>query len=506
MSDRENNVSCETGESWWKKGNGLYFRLGFFILSVIVMAVILLLPEPTAIDTGTKLVGLGGKGKATLAVLSLAVILWITEALPFAITGLLAMSLLVVTKAAPFKQLVNDGFGNPIILFFLGVLILSAAIADTTIMRRIAAFVLYKLGHSPSLIILSFLIVGSFISGWVTDMAVAAMLMPIGVSILRDARLEPLKSNFGRSLMISCAWGPLIGGISTPAGCGPNPLTMGFLKDLAGVNFTFLQWMALGFPAMILMIPAAWVTLVKVFPLEKINLTISRDDYAKQKLEMGGLTKKEGAVLIILAITIFLWIMEPFINDWTGGVIDYLDISFVAVTCGLLFFIPGIETITWKKAESSISWGGIILIVSGLSMGMAIYKTGAAEWIAWISFHSIGGLHPALIIFIIVLGVSLMKVIFSSNTVTGIIVVPLLIALAKNLGLDPVLLAIPAGITSSLAFILVTSTPTNVIPHSSGYFTIGDMAKAGVFMTIFSSVSVTISVYFMSMFIGIIKF
>ena len=100
-----------------------------------------------------------------------------------------------------------------------------------------------------------------------------------------------------------------------------------------------------------------------------------------------------------------------------------------------------------------------------------------------------------MIIFVIVLGVSLMKVAFSSNTVTGIIIVPLLIALAKNLQIDPVIIAVPAGITASLAFILVTSTPTNVIPYSAGYFSIADMARAGLWMTVASSICVTISIF-----------
>ena len=98
-----------------------------------------------------------------------------------------------------------------------------------------------------------------------------------------------------------------------------------------------------------------------------------------------------------------------------------------------------------------------------------------------------------------------MKVMFSSNTVTGIIMVPLLIALANNIGLDPVLIAIPAGITASLAFILVTSTPTNVIPYSAGYFTIKDMAKAGLFMTLASSVCVTLSIAVMGRLFGIVN-
>jgi solute carrier family 13 (sodium-dependent dicarboxylate transporter), member 2/3/5 len=475
-----------------------------FGLAVALLLIILLLPEPAPTHTDARIVTLTAQGKASLAVLALAVVLWVTEAIPFAITGLFSLSLLVITRVASFKDLIRDGFGNQIIAFFLGVLIFSAAIAETPLLRRMAAYVLYRLGHSASLIILAFLTVGALLSGWITDMAVAAMLLPLGVSILNDAGVEPLRSNFGRALMIACAWGALIGGISTPAGCGPNPLTMSFLKDLAGIDFTFWQWMLVGFPAMLLMIPCAWFILLRVFPLEAVDLKISDDEFRRRCAECGRVSKKEAWVLGIFGLTIGLWVFEPLIAHWSGGAIDYLDINFVALTLACTLFFPGINAISWKTAEQKISWGGILLIVSGLSLGMAVYHSGAAEWIAWTAFRSIGALHPALIVFAIVFGVSLMKVGFSSNTVTGTIVVPLLIALAQNLNLDPALLAIPAGITASLAFILVTSTPTNVIPYSSGYFSIGDMAKAGVWMTLASSVCVTISIYVMGKLFGII--
>ena len=373
-------------------------------------------------------------------------------------------------------------------------LILSAAISNTTLLRRLTTWLLFHLGHRPKVIILIMLTIGALLSGWITDMAVAAVMLPIGVSILKDAKLKPLNSNFGRALMISCAWGPLIGGITTPAGCGPNPLTMGFLRDLAGIEFTFVEWMLLGYPAAVMMLPCAWLILLKMFPLEAIDLRIAEDDLQKKLAKLGSVNRTEVFTLIIFVLTIALWICAPIIRKWTNGAIDYLSISFVAIACACLFFLPGIDVLTWKKAEQEIGWGGIILVVSGLSLGMAIYKTGAAEWLAWIAFNRIGMLHPVLIVFAVVLGVSLMKVAFSSNTVTGIIMVPLLIALARNLNIDPVIIAVPAGITASLAFILVTSTPTNVIPYSSGYFTIKDMAKAGLWMTIASSICVTLSI------------
>jgi sodium-dependent dicarboxylate transporter 2/3/5 len=202
----------------------------------------------------------------------------------------------------------------------------------------------------------------------------------------------------------------------------------------------------------------------------------------------------------------FLWLCAPWIEKWSGGAIGYLDVSYVAVACSSLFFLPGIEIISWKKAEREINWGGIVLIATGLSMGMAVYDTGAAAWIAQVAFSRLGDLPPVAIVFCVVAGVSLMKMLFSSNTVTGIIMVPLLIALAKNLGLPPTLVAMPAGISASLAFLLVTSTPTAVIPYSSGYFSIRDMAKAGVWMEIAAWSCVTLSVVVFGRMSGLIKF
>jgi solute carrier family 13 (sodium-dependent dicarboxylate transporter), member 2/3/5 len=477
----------------------------FFLLALAALAAILLLPLPPEIRTEKGVVALSAAGKSAIAVLVMVVILWVSEAVPFPVAGFLGLVLMVMTKAATLKALVQDGFGNAIVLFFIGVLIFSAAIAQTNLLKRVTTFLLYRLGHKPGAIVLTFLTVGALLSGWITDMAVAAMLMPIAVRVLKDANLKPLESNFGRVLLISCAWGPLIGGVATPAGCGPNPLTMSFLKDLAQVEFTFVDWMLLGFPSTLLMIPCAWLILLRVFPLEPVSLGVAEGDFRAQRDAMGRLKKDEIATLLIFGLTVFLWVSGKWIETWTGGAIDYLDIRFVAIACACLFFIPGISVISWKDTEKDISWGGIILIATGLSIGMAIYKTGAAAWMAQVAFSKLGLLHPVLIIFAVVLGVSIMKVMFSSNTVTGIIMVPLLIALARQIDLDPILLAIPAGITSSLAFILVTSTPTNVIPYSAGYFTIKDMVKAGLWMTLASSACVTLSIAVMGKLTGIVS-
>jgi sodium-dependent dicarboxylate transporter 2/3/5 len=474
-------------------------------LSVLAFALIMLLPLPPEIVTEKGTVALTAAGKSSLAVLAMVVILWVTEAVAFPVAGFIGMALLVITGAAGLKALVQEGFGNTIIMFFIGVMIFSAAIEQTNLLKRLTNRMLYKLGHSPKMIILAFLIIGTVISAWITDMAVAAIMTPIAVAILKNAGVQPLKSNFGRALLISCAWGALIGGIATPAGCGPNPLTMAFLKDLAGINFSFVDWMILGIPSALLMVPCAWFILLRTFPLEHVNLVIDRETFEKNKAEYGKFHKNEVATLIIAIMTITLWIMGDMIGKWTGGKIAYLGIEFVAIASACVFFLPGLDILDWKKAEKDMGWGSILLIATGLAIGMAVYKAGAAAWLAQVVFSKIGLLHPLAIIFAVVVGISLLKVAFSSNTVTGVIMVPLLIALSRQLDLDPALLAIPAGMTSSLAFLLVTSTPTNVIPYTAGYFTIKDMAKAGIWMTLASGVCVTIGLAIFGKLSGLIN-
>ena len=180
-------------------------KILYFGLSLLALTVILLLPQPPQIETAKGVIELTVQGKAALAVLVMVVILWVSEAVPFPLAGFMGLVLLVMTKAAELKPLVKDGFGNSIVLFFIGVLIFSAAITQTNLLKRVTTFLLYKLGHKPSAIILTFIAVGALLSGWITDIAVAAMLMPIAVTILKDANVEPLKSNFGRALLISCA-------------------------------------------------------------------------------------------------------------------------------------------------------------------------------------------------------------------------------------------------------------------------------------------------------------
>jgi len=450
----------------------------YVLVAVALMLVVHLLPTPPPAADGVELTV---AGKACLAILAFAVVLWVSEAIPFAVTSLFVLLLIPVFRIEAYAEVVRVGFGNPIITFFLGVLLLSAAFSRSGLGPRLALQILRKVGTRTDRVLLGFLTVGAALSMWITDMAVAAMLLPLGVGVLRDANLKPLESNFGRALMIACAFGPLIGGIATPAGTGANPIALSYLEDLADVRISFLGWMRYGLPAAILMIPCAWRILLWLFPPELERLPIERSELDARLETMGPLAGGEIRTLIVFVVTITLWLATS------------LPIQAVALFGGISLFLPGMNVMTWKQAQGDVDWGGILLIVAGLSLGMMVYQTGAAEWLALVLMGRMGDVSPLLRPFLIVLGVASLHLLFSSNTVTSTIIMPILIALATSLDMDAWALAGPAAFTSSLAFILVTESPTNVVPYSSGYFSIRDMAKAGVVMTLFAAICVSLS-------------
>jgi sodium-dependent dicarboxylate transporter 2/3/5 len=353
-------------------------------------------------------------------------------------------------------------------------------------------FILSVTGNNTKMILLGFIISGAFIAMWVTEMAAAAMLMPLAKSLLEEEEIKPLESNFGKALMIACAWGPVIGGASTPAGSGSNSLAIGFIRDMTGVTLSFVDWMAYGVPVMLVMIIPTWLTISLFFKPEMKHLKVSNEEILRRYKELPKLDHNQRVSIALFLLTIALWTLSPFLEKIMG---IEIPISMPVILTATLFFVPGMSTIPWKEIEKDISWSGIILVVTGISLGMVLYNSGAAMWVSVAMLGRVATMTAIYQIFAVVLLISLLKVIFSSNTVTGTIIIPIMITLAQSVGINPLAIGIPAAITSSLAFILVTSSPTNLIPYSAGYFSIKDMAKAGLVLTLVGSVLIAVVIY-----------
>lgn len=463
--------------------------------ALILLALIEFLPFPDSLLT-TAEADLTPAGRSAIAVLVFALVLWVTEALPFHITGLLSMVMLALMRVEPFGEVVRMGFGSDIAVFMIGVMTLSAFVTISGLGKRMTVFLLSWTGTGTSAVLFGFLLVGALLSMWLSNMAVSALLVPLALSVLHAEDLKPLSSNFGRALMITCAWGPAIGGIGTPAGAGPNPLAISFLSRMAGVEVSFIRWMAFGVPASLLILVPSWLILIMVFPPEMKQLRSHGIHRSAQPAKIG---REEWITVAIFLLTIVLWLTAPLAEQAFGIVIP---VSMTVVLTAGFFFLPGVSRIAWAEIEREINWGSIVLVLAGISLGLALHSSGAAGWLASLLLRDLASYGPFMAALIVVAVVEFLKVIMSSNSVTAAIVIPLMIVLAQSSGTDVLTLALPAALASSLGFILVTSAPTNVIAYTPGYFSMADMAKAGVLLTAVS-VPIVAGVIYVGLLIGL---
>jgi len=465
-------------------------KLVFLAAAIVVLIAITLIPLPTTPPSHAA--PLTRSGKLALAVLAFALVLWITETFPFHITGFLAIGLLAIFRVDSFRSIVAVGFGNDVALFMVGVLILSAFVNQSGLGKRATLFLLAKIGNRTRVVVLGFLVVGAVFSMWLSNMAMAAILMPLAREILKEEGLKPLQSNFGKALLIACGWGPSIGGIGTPAGAGPNPIAIGFLADLAGFRLSFPMWTLFGLPFCLALIVPAWLILILLFPPEQAVLSRSREEFRRDYAKLPPMGRSETATVVIFLLTVVLWLSAGVLERWLQ---IRIPISMTVILTSSLFFIPSISGMRWRQIEKDMSWGSILLVLAGISMGVTLHRSGAASWLSQNLLGGLAHLHPILLIFLTVLLVSALKVVLSSNSVSATITVPIMISFALQGDLPILQTVLPAAITSSLSFILVTSAPTNVITYAAGYYSIWDMAKAGILLTIVAAAIGALSIF-----------
>ena len=362
-----------------------------------------------------------------MTLLSFAIVMWVTEAASFAVTSILVMILMallgategmeVVTKkgvvavhgaADGLVELIKIGFGNSLVFFFLGVFLLTGAFVKSGLGERMTLVILRVLGTGTRMVVLGFLIMGTVISMWVTDMAVAAMMTPLGVALLKSADIKPGKSNFGKALMISCCWGAVFGGIGTPAGCGPNPIAIEYLKNLAGLDVSFLDWMKIGVPAALILVPFGWLVLSSSSLRRSRELPLEQEEIKKRLRGQGKALPAGGHYARRISLGHYpLDGHRSHRENQRGAIV--LSMEMVAMVGGLVFFLPGHRIMTWEEAEPLMNWDSIVLVLASLALGLMMYKTGAARWLSWILLGNLAGFSPVIQIALIIAAVMLMK-------------------------------------------------------------------------------------------------
>ncbi|GAA1181012.1 DASS family sodium-coupled anion symporter [Ornithinimicrobium humiphilum] len=460
--------------------------------------------------------------RLTAAVAVLMGVWWMTEALPIPVTALVPLVVFPVLGDASVND-VGASYGNNIIFLFMGGFMLALAMQRWNLHRRIALVTVRAMGTNPAMVVAGFMIATGFLSMWVSNTATAVMMLPIGVSVLLlvarlgtataaagedgaldrvDADADPtsqevkdavIESNFGTALMLGIAYAASIGSLGTIIGTPPNTLLVGYLAENHDITIGFGQWMMVGVPLAVIFLAICWFLLTKVFFKPEIDeIPGGREMMTKEIDKLGRMSQGEIRVLAIFVLAAASWVSIPLLFDEPP-----IDDAGIAMTIAiLLFLLPagaarGVRLLDWNSAVA-LPWGVLLLFGGGLALSAQFGSSGLTEWIGT-QAEGLGGLPMVLLVVIFTAGIIFLTEL-TSNTATAATFLPVAGGVALGLGVDPMLLAIPVALAATCAFMLPVATPPNAIAFGSGYVTIPQMVKAGLWLNLIGIVLVTATV------------
>ena len=474
---------------------------------LLALAVYLVLPESFAAVGGGE-VPFSQAGRATLAVMTWMAAWWLTEAIPIPATALLPIGIFPLFGIASIGE-ASAPYARDLVFLFMGGFMLALAMQRWGLDRRIAFTALRLVGSRPPAVIGGFMLVTAVLSMWVSNTATTALMLPIALSVVDlAARGEDTAApasearHFGLSLMLGIAYAASIGGIATIIGSPPNGILVQYLEDTTGVRIGFAEWLRIGGPFTLVFLPVAWgIVTWGIYPVSSRRIE-GGGELAREELRLlGPLQRGEKIVMTVFFATAFLWIARPWLVSLElAGVRPLAGLSDagVAILAGLVLFATPVRpkervfALDWPTAVK-LPWGILVLFGGGLSLAAAVEANGVAEFLGSRALLFEGA--PTLLLVLVVTTSMIFLTELTSNTATTATLIPILAGLAPGLGVEPELLIFPATIAASCAFMMPVATPPNAIVFGSGYITMAEMCRAGLWLNLTGTALITALVY-----------
>ena len=474
---------------------------------VAAFVIMLMLPTPE---------GMSPEGQRAAAVALLMAVWWMTEAVPLAATALLPIALYPLLGVLPGKE-VTLAYGDANIFLFMGGFFIAMAMQKWNLHERIALNIVVRTGTNPSNLVFGFMLATAFLSMWISNTATTLMMLPIAMAVIGEMEETAGSGGIGKfaiCLLLGIAYAASIGGVATLIGTPPNGVLLSQYQEMFpdAPEIGFFQWMIIGVPFTIILLPITWFLLTHVlFHFRDLNFDGAMVEIEKRVKSLGAMSRGEKIVLTVWILTALAWIFRADIK--LGEVVipgwynlfpnkDYIHNSTVAIFFALLLFaIPvdlkkGEFALDWDWAKR-IPWGVLILFGGGLALAKAFTSTGLVFWLGD-KLTLLDGVSPFLVIVCIALMLTFVTEL-TSNVATTSIMLPILgVAVAPALGVNPLLLMIPASISASCAFMMPVATPPNAIVFGGGHITVAQMARAGLLINLTGIVLVTLITYFLA--------
>jgi len=407
------------------------------------------------------------------ATLIAVVILWVSEVIPLFVSALIG-SFLLLALGDFSARFVFQPYFDPVIVLFFGGFILAQGMQKYRIDYRIAHEILKRMGDRPLVFVLGLMLVTAFLSMWMSNTAAAAIMIPISIIVLKENRLFHEHSRFARGVVLAVAYAATIGGIGSLVGSPPNAIAAKFLGE-NGISLDFVEWMIKTLPFVVLALLFTWA-LLSFFnrpEIDKIRFT-----YHERKLD-----RSQKLIFLIFLVTVIGWLT----TKMTG-----LSAATVALLPVIGLFSLGLLD---SGDLAKISWPTLLLFGGGLSLGSAVNEVGIDTLLVGLVQGSIAGI-PLFVTLLLLVFIGIAVTMVASNTASAAILIPLLLPLADDLGLDVKSMAMLIAIAVSLDFMMPVGTPPSAIAYSTGMVNVRQMIMNGFLVNIGTGLILVLLYYF----------
>ncbi|WP_411819026.1 SLC13 family permease [Hyphococcus formosus] len=417
-------------------------------------------------------VGLPREIVATITITALTAVWWVTEALPIPATSLVPFALFPLAGVMDQRETAS-ALGSYVIVLLMASFMLSKALEKSGVHERLALYMIRIVGTSGRRLVLGFMIAAGILSMWISNTATTLMLSTMALAILTQAENKKLAT----PLLLGIAYAASFGGTATLIGTPPNLIFADAYFKATGSELSFLSWMKIGVPIVVIGIPIMGLWLTRSMG------GIKTPEF--QELEPWRIEEKRTLIIFAIAITLWITRIEPF-GGWAGllGMEGAGDSTVAIFAVILMFLVPngkGGAILDWKHAVD-IPWGMLLLFAGGICIAAGFRASGLDILLG----EQLTGLTSAPV-FLMMIGLCLSVTFLTeitSNTATANLLMPLLAAVAMGAGIKPELLMIPAAISCSCAFMLPVATAPNAIIYGTGKVSIASMAREGAILNV----------------------
>lgn len=454
---------------------------------ILVLAGVLLLPTPANLPTA---------GHRMLGILIFSVVIWMTEAVSYPVSAAIIMTLMAFllgtapSVADPAKllgtanalNLALAGFGSSSLALVGAALFIAAAMMKTGLDKRIALFVLSKIGARTNRVLAGVIIVGFILSFFVpSTTARVSCMVPIVLGIISAFGVKKT-SRFAAVMMIAVAQADSIWNVGIKTAAAQNMIAIGFIEKQLGHYISWMDWFIAAAPFAALMSVALYYVLLKLIPPEMEEIKGGRETVAKALADLGPMQSSEKKLMLISVVLLFFWSTEKIVHPF--------DTSSTTMAAIMLMLLPGVGIMDWKEAQSRIGWGTLILFGVGISLGSAILSTKAAVWIAD-CIVNVFGLYSMTAFDIIAVLAAFLIVIhlgFASATALSAAMIPIIISVLQGASeyspLNVIGMTMILQYVICFGFILPVNAPQNMVAFGTETFAAKDFIKTGIPLTI----------------------